>query len=126
YAGYRNRLVASKQRRGQTVSINWPLWKEGRMQIDAETEKELERSLGIISMQSATGIRAFYQSLISNQNQVIVAEGKMKQLKTAFMEKLPVSQEEVKPVVSIPVIEKTFVQDKAIQYFKTLLSSVLK
>ncbi|WP_142314910.1 hypothetical protein, partial [Bacillus wiedmannii] len=96
------------------------------MQIDAETEKELERSLGIISMQSATGIRAFYQSLISNQNQVIVAEGKMKQLKTAFMEKLPVSQEEVKPVVSIPVIEKTFVQDKAIQYFKTLLSSVLK
>jgi len=41
YAKYRNHLVASKQRYGQTLSINWPLWQEGGMRVDAVTEKML-------------------------------------------------------------------------------------
>ncbi|WP_155661250.1 beta-ketoacyl reductase, partial [Priestia megaterium] len=126
YAGYRNRLVDSKQRRGQTVSINWPLWKEGGMKINVETEKELERSIGIIPMQTVVGIRALYQSLISNQNQVVIATGKMKQLKTVFEEHFASPQQKDKPVVPVPVIEANFVQEKAVQYFKTMLSSVLK
>ena len=39
YAKYRNTLVVSGRRYGQTLSINWPLWKEGGMHIDQETEK---------------------------------------------------------------------------------------
>ncbi|MBP2633937.1 MAG: Mycocerosate synthase, 6-deoxyerythronolide-B synthase, partial [Firmicutes bacterium] len=34
YARYRNSLVGLEQRRGQTLSINWPLWKEGGMHIN--------------------------------------------------------------------------------------------
>lgn len=38
YATYRNDLVASQKRQGQTLSINWPLWREGGMRIDEATE----------------------------------------------------------------------------------------
>lgn len=40
FAAYRNALAASKKRHGSTISFNWPLWKEGGMQVDAEIEKE--------------------------------------------------------------------------------------
>ncbi|WP_159025856.1 SDR family NAD(P)-dependent oxidoreductase, partial [Aquimarina sp. Aq78] len=36
FAGYRNRLVLDDQRQGHTLSINWPLWQDGGMQIDQE------------------------------------------------------------------------------------------
>ncbi|MCP5007584.1 MAG: SDR family NAD(P)-dependent oxidoreductase, partial [Planctomycetes bacterium] len=38
FASYRNKLVESKERKGHTISINWPLWKEGGMGIDAASE----------------------------------------------------------------------------------------
>jgi len=65
YAGYRNQLVSSKQRHGQTVSINWPLWKAGGMKVDEEAGKMLRKKTGIIPMETKTGIRAFYQGLSS-------------------------------------------------------------
>jgi polyketide synthase PksN len=34
YADYRNGLVASKQRFGKTLSINWTMWKDGGMKVD--------------------------------------------------------------------------------------------
>ncbi|WP_155983783.1 SDR family NAD(P)-dependent oxidoreductase, partial [Paenibacillus sp. 1-18] len=47
YAGYRNSLVLLKQRPGRTLSINWPLWKEGGMHVDEETEKVMMKDFGI-------------------------------------------------------------------------------
>ena len=44
YAKYRNDLVVSGQRQGRTLSINWPLWQEGGMRVDAETEKMIQGS----------------------------------------------------------------------------------
>ncbi|MCP4294920.1 MAG: SDR family NAD(P)-dependent oxidoreductase, partial [Proteobacteria bacterium] len=34
FAAYRNKLVESKECKGQTLSINWPLWREGGMGVD--------------------------------------------------------------------------------------------
>ena len=39
YAMHRQSLVGRGQRHGRTLSINWPMWKEGGMSIDAETER---------------------------------------------------------------------------------------
>jgi polyketide synthase PksN len=81
YAGYRNDLVALQQRYGQTLSMNWPLWKDGGMHVDEETEKMMAQSTGMITMQTATGIQALYHGLASGENQVMVMEGNMSQLK---------------------------------------------
>ncbi|WP_341849651.1 type I polyketide synthase [Thermoflavimicrobium dichotomicum] len=83
YAKYRNSLVASRQRQGKTLSINWPLWKEGGMQVDHETEKMMRQTTGMTAMQTSTGIQALYQALASGKDQVMVMVGELERLKQA-------------------------------------------
>src|SRR5713101_8200381 len=61
YAHYRNRLVQEGKRRGQTLSIDWPLWAEGGMRVDLETERRIRHS-GMIPLGLVSGMKAFYQS----------------------------------------------------------------
>ena len=83
YADYRNSLVASKQRKGRTLSINWPLWKEGGMGVDEATEMMMQ-SVGMIAMQTETGIQALYQSFTSGRAQVMVMEGSVMQIRRSI------------------------------------------
>jgi acyl transferase domain-containing protein/pimeloyl-ACP methyl ester carboxylesterase/acyl carrier protein len=85
YAKYRNALVASKQRQGRTLSINWPLWKDGGMHVDEATEKTMLGKAGTIPLRTSSGIRAFYQSLASGREQVLVMEGKSAQMKQSLL-----------------------------------------
>ena len=80
YAKYRNNRVTSKQRQGQTLSINWPLWQEGGMRVDEATEKMMQ-SVGLIPMQTGSGIQALYRGLASGQDQVMVMEGNLVRMK---------------------------------------------
>jgi polyketide synthase PksN len=75
YAGYRNSLAASKQRQGLTLAINWPLWKEGGMRIDAETAKMIGGNTGMTVMPTLSGIQALYQGVASGRGQVMILEG---------------------------------------------------
>lgn len=81
YAKYRNSLTVAQERKGRTLSINWPLWKEGGMAVDAQTEKLLMQSMGIIPMGSATGIEALYQGLSAGADQMLVMEGMLGRMK---------------------------------------------
>ncbi|MGD8400169.1 MAG: SDR family NAD(P)-dependent oxidoreductase, partial [Bacillota bacterium] len=131
YAWYRGSLVASKQRRGQTLSVNWPLWREGGMRIDAATEKILRQNTGIVAMPTFHGIKALYQALASGKEQVLVLEGDRRQLRAGFLgppsrfnevNALPdLDQSRAKPAVTGEALRA-----KAIHYFKQLLSVVLK
>ncbi len=131
YAKYRNDLVVSKQRQGQTLSINWPLWKEGGMHVDATTEKTLKQSTGMTAMQTASGIQALYQSLYSGKDQVMVIEGDLKRLQAVFLRQ-PDGIETVKLSLNIkknkaiPSIGEDMLREKAEHYFKKLLSFVFK
>ena len=50
YANYRNTFVESKQRYGKTLSVNWPLWKDGGMHIDEAFEKMMMQATGMVPM----------------------------------------------------------------------------
>src|SRR5262249_20619163 len=52
YAAWRNGLVASGERRGHTLSINWPLWQEGRMRPNRDIERMVARRTGLVAMES--------------------------------------------------------------------------
>ena len=84
YAAWRNSLVASGQRRGRTLSINWPLWQEGRMRADREIERMVARRTGLVAMESAVGIRALAQALAADQDQVMVLHGDTHKLSAAL------------------------------------------
>ncbi len=50
---------ADAQAPGRALSINWPLWSEGGMQIDATTEAVLARHTGLMPLPMAAGVAAF-------------------------------------------------------------------
>ena len=85
FAAYRNRLAAAQQRHGVTRSINWPLWLPGGMRIDAAIEERLRRTTGIQPMQTATGLQAFYRSLVMPCDQMLVVEGDLTEMRRALL-----------------------------------------
>ena len=101
YARYRKALVAAKERQGQTLAINWPLWQAGGMHVDEATEKLMRQSTGMTAIQTTTGIRALYQALASGKDQVMVAEGNVARIKQRLQLTVPVaSQPKETPVAS--------------------------
>ncbi|MCP4110573.1 MAG: SDR family NAD(P)-dependent oxidoreductase, partial [Desulfobacteraceae bacterium] len=86
YAEYRNKLVAKKLRHGKTLSVNWPLWKEGGMRVHEQTGKMMRQQTGIVPMNTSSGICAFYKGLMSGSDRVIVAEGDIRMIRKHFLE----------------------------------------
>ena len=131
YARYRNHLVAVNQRLGQTLSINWPLWNDGGMQVDETIESMMRQSMGMVPMQTSTGIRSFYQGLASGQDQVMVIEGDPDRFRTFLAEQLSgVESFKVFPTIGkrsgITTHSKNSLQRKAVNYITEQLSAVIK
>ncbi|PPQ47410.1 polyketide synthase [Paenibacillus peoriae] len=116
YAAYRNSLVSSKERKGQSLSVNWPLWKDGGMHVDDDTERAWQ-SIGMVAMQASNGIQALYNGLASGLNQLLVIEGEQSRLRKYFLESRPQEKEYVEESASSEVnlellLEKTLYQLK--------------
>ncbi|WP_424216094.1 SDR family NAD(P)-dependent oxidoreductase (plasmid) [Streptomyces sp. BI20] len=58
FADLRNARVATGERAGRTLSIAWPLWREGGMRLDEAGLARLRRSRGLVPMESADGMAA--------------------------------------------------------------------
>lgn len=91
YAVYRNLLAtvqsdAMRQPKGHTLSINWPLWQQGGMDIDPQSKEMMWRTAGIKPMQTQAGIDALYRGLASGKDQVMVLEGDVPRLRQLFLE----------------------------------------
>jgi polyketide synthase PksN len=84
FARYRNALVRENQRQGRTLSIDWPLWREGGMRVDPGLEKLMGQRTGLVPMATATGLAAFYRGLGLDADQVMVLEGDAAQLKRSL------------------------------------------
>ena len=81
FASLRNRQVANNQRSGHTLSINWPLWKDGGMKIDPDSEALLQQVTGVQPMNTKVGMGAFYQSLRRGLSQSLVMQGRMDKMR---------------------------------------------
>ncbi|MDD2708609.1 MAG: SDR family NAD(P)-dependent oxidoreductase [Verrucomicrobiae bacterium] len=55
------------ERRGKTVSINWPLWKEGGMQMGGGSKQAQLEKLGIFALPKEAGVPIFEQALQGNE-----------------------------------------------------------
>ncbi|WP_338930997.1 SDR family NAD(P)-dependent oxidoreductase [Streptomyces netropsis] len=75
FAGHRNTLVARGERQGRTLSVNWPLWAEGGMGVDAGTERSMRENFGMVPLRTRTGISALHRALSTDEDQVMVLEG---------------------------------------------------
>lgn len=82
FAVFRNQLVALQDRRGKTLSINWPLWKQGGMGVDHVTQAMLLQNYGVVAMETGIGLKAFYQAMASQHEQVLIMTGNSSKLKS--------------------------------------------
>ncbi|WP_276736066.1 non-ribosomal peptide synthetase [Bacillus sp. (in: firmicutes)] len=85
FAAYRSSLAASKKRFGSTISFNWPLWAEGGMQVGAEVEQRMLKTMGMVPMPTDSALEAFYQGIASEKPQVFVMEGQLQKMKQKLL-----------------------------------------
>lgn len=57
--------VRTQQARGISVSINWPLWEDGAMQLDDASRETLVRTYAIKPLPSAEGLKAMRMAIAS-------------------------------------------------------------
>lgn len=131
YAVYRNRLLSSKKRHGQTLSINWPLWAEGSMKPDPATREIIQADLGMMPMSTADGIHAFYYGLASGLDQLMIIAGDAVQIRKVITGKVDkgdvVILQTPEPEISSSVsVDRDLLEQKTIAYLKQLISSVIK
>ncbi|WP_193217115.1 SDR family NAD(P)-dependent oxidoreductase [Bacillus thuringiensis] len=130
YAEYRNGLVAIGQRTGSTLSISWPLWKEGGMHIDANTEKEISQRTGMIPLETEAGVQALYQAYGLKNSRVVVLSGYMEQMRNSLQAQEGIMKNE--SVLSGPeervlqVDESELLENKVIHEFRKLIASIVK
>ncbi|MGK0290543.1 MAG: 3-oxoacyl-(acyl-carrier-protein) synthase/pimeloyl-ACP methyl ester carboxylesterase, partial [bacterium] len=111
-------------RSGKTLSINWPLWKEGGMHVDRNKEQWFKKKFGMIPMSTKNGYQAFSQALISETSQLIVIEGQKSIIKKNFgLDQTDITSS----VVSSPKeIDENTLEEKTEKYLRGLLSEILK
>ncbi|WP_143669868.1 SDR family NAD(P)-dependent oxidoreductase, partial [Streptomyces sp. rh195] len=82
FAARRNARVAAGGRSGRTVSIAWPLWKDGGMAVDDATRAYLRRHRGLVPMESDAGLDALldaWQLGEAGEDQIWVHHGEPEQ-----------------------------------------------
>ncbi len=106
FAHYRNLLLNKHQRHGHTLSICWPLWQEGGMQVKTEYQQAVSRNSGMVALPSDLGIRAFYQAFSSRTSQVTVFSGDSSQLRNGPDHSSPSTSTASETIVSLPSVKE--------------------
>ncbi|MGA1868339.1 MAG: thioester reductase domain-containing protein [bacterium] len=80
FATMREGLRVKGARSGKSLSINWPLWKEGGMRVNEQTEDFLAKTMGMRALATESGLRAFEKGLHLAESQFVVVEGDRQKL----------------------------------------------
>jgi acyl transferase domain-containing protein len=80
YMEYRNDLVKCGQRRGHSLSVDWPLWAEGGMRVSEVHLRHMHRE-GYAELSSAAGMAALYRAYAGGASQVVVLNGDLARMR---------------------------------------------
>lgn len=80
--GFLDALARSSN--GGITSINWPLWQDGGMSVDPSVEEAFFTKMGQRPLESAAGLAALHQCLISKAPQIAVVGGDENRIRTFF------------------------------------------
>ncbi|TNC79278.1 MAG: hypothetical protein C9356_20050, partial [Oleiphilus sp.] len=80
YASYRSELVSQGKRKGRSLSVNWPLWKNGGMKVGETTARKMYEGIGMVPMDEKLGLPALAFCLLREETQILVAQGNNERL----------------------------------------------
>ncbi len=117
FARRRANLQKTGGRSGKSLSLNWSIWADGGMKLDAQMELFFKNKLGIRPLSLDTGIGAFCNGLLSDETQIVVAEGMQERMEIAWgirKEEVASEVEEPKTLAPISPLPTADANDEAI------------
>ena len=75
YLAWRGTQVAQGKRHGLSLSINWPLWADGGMQVDDRTRKAMQQRMGTEPLPDDVALAALDQLLNGTDTQIVIGHG---------------------------------------------------
>ncbi|WP_407322225.1 SDR family NAD(P)-dependent oxidoreductase [Dickeya ananatis] len=99
HAVWRTQQVKKGQRSGQTLSVNWPLWASGQMNIEQDDASLFEFS-GMAALGQEAGIIALERALLEQRPELLVAVGDRNKVARSLRIQV---EETVQPTPSIAV-----------------------
>src|SRR5690606_2712147 len=85
FAHWRNRQQEQGLRQGRTLSIAWPLWKDGGMQANA-LQQQLLASFGMQALPVTIGLAALQNILQSGRSYTLVLHGNRQSLERSLQQ----------------------------------------
>ncbi|WP_338925302.1 SDR family NAD(P)-dependent oxidoreductase [Mycetohabitans endofungorum] len=151
FTGWRNRQTAAGHRHGRTLAVNWPLWRNGGMQIDPQREQLMVEHTGIEPLSDHGGLELLRRALADANapERLMVLEGNTAKIKAfiaaqwhepvaAMFDEPGAAEQSAAPTTQVLVDEPSptanandepvhrDLTEPAIRYFKQLLSTTLK
>ncbi len=93
FMDYFARWREAQGRSGKSLSINWPLWRDGGMQVGENLIAQMNETMGLHPLPLETGIAAFEAGLRQSSPQFMILEGNAAKLKALIRGE----REEAKP-----------------------------
>jgi polyketide synthase PksN len=81
----RQELVLRGDRHGTTVCIDWPLWREGGMNMDSNTARVLHERVGMVALPAELGLALFHRAIRSGFVQLMPVYGDVGRLSASLM-----------------------------------------
>ena len=127
FAFQREDLRKQGKRAGKTLSINWPLWKDGGLQTSESSRAWMRQTMGLVPLQSADGLNAFEVALQSPHTQLIALAGERRKISKAVTTSEEVAQQESRPTdpPTTAAIDEELIQ-RVDLHLKRILSTELK
>lgn len=119
------RWRSESQRPGKTLSLNWPLWREGGMQIGEESVGLMNRTMGLAPLETATGLEAFETGLKTDVTQLMVLEGNAAKIRAWGKPESQVSSN-VQTTAGLSEMEEAELRTKTENLLKQILGREIK
>ena len=89
YMQERARQVSQGHGTGHSLSVNWPLWAQGGMQVDEGTLQRMRDHEGIEPLSTEDGVKALGQALTLGLAQVVVMSGHADRIRQSVLNPRP-------------------------------------
>jgi acyl transferase domain-containing protein len=127
FAEYRHSL--GSQRPGKTLSIDWPLWKEGGMSVAESLERRIYQVSGEKPMPADVGVEAMKSALSRQDTQAIVMYGDLGRIRERMSQGPDLTLNKTRDgaaAAETSLVATETVQAYVVEYLKNLLSETLK
>ncbi|MCW3466236.1 SDR family NAD(P)-dependent oxidoreductase [Chitinophaga nivalis] len=86
FAGWRNYEVKNGRRQGTTISLDWPLWEEGGMNMAPVVQKQLYDKTGLKAIDTRAAMTVLYAAMAYPVSQVLVLAGDTDKLQQTILQ----------------------------------------